>query len=224
MKHRTRRLVIHTTTSMTAEGLNNCMLVPFAGLDLVNPRFFPPSWGLLMVCTYSVGRHRSTQYIFSSYPTLHIHSGCSMHAFPLPYRRILLYTPSIYPSYLLFVGPGFLVSFIYILNLFFFLLFFFLSIFLNTYRDTYATVPTGVERFIFANHPTHEPLNKHHLHHFLKNILSSCDPHSHCPSRPSYYFLLSFFCRCLFFFTLFSNFSRFFFILKFRIQYSCYYR
>ena len=110
------------TASMTPQGFNNnCMPVPFPGSDLVNPRGFFPLRGLLMVCADS--HHHGTQYVFSAYTlhsTFHIHPSCS-HAFSLPHRRrLLLHTPSIYFSYLLFVGPGFPVSSIYILNLFFF--------------------------------------------------------------------------------------------------------
>ena len=144
MTRRTRRLVIDMTASMTPQGLNNCMLVPFPGSDLVNPRFF---FSLLMVCPND--HHHGTQYIFSSYPTptLHIQSSCSAPAFPcLIAAASYTFHPSILHIFCLLAQVS-SVSFINFLFLFSFPLFFLSPLYTHWHTETHVTVPTAVELF-----------------------------------------------------------------------------
>ena len=121
----TRLLVLHMTAS---QGLDNSGLwLCYWDLD----RIYCESSQVLNAC------------FLSSYPTPHIHPRA---LFPCLIAAFLLYTPShlSYPSYLLFIGPRFLIPFHFhfykIIFLFSQLFFLFPSpIFLHTYGDTYAT-------------------------------------------------------------------------------------
>ena len=98
MTCQTRRLVIHRTVSQVR-------LVPFLGTwigSCESKAFFPPPFWDVTITMPAWYPMR----VFSSYPTPHIHP----RAFPpCLIAAFLVHTPShlFYPSYLLFIGPGF---------------------------------------------------------------------------------------------------------------------
>ena len=106
-----------------------------------------------------------------------------MRAFPLPYSLLLLHTPSSYPLYLIFIGPGFFcpLSFTIKIKTSFHPPppFFLSNIF--TYRDMYVTVvPTAFRES--ESLYTQECLNKYHL----KNKLSLAQVANSNPYPPSH--------------------------------------
>lgn len=127
-------------------------------------------------------------------------ASCSARAFPC---LISAFSYTLLPS-ILHIFCLLAQVFRFFLNLFFFPLF--LSPPSFCIHTEHTCDGTDRRRAIIANHRTHEPLQVSLSKEIPLKLRSSLT----LPSRPSTYFLLFFFCRCLFFTTLFSHFSRFF--------------